>query len=194
MNRSRSQTIQSIVALQPRLRRFAYGLSGSMDEADDLVQSAFERALQRLDQWQQGTRIDSWMYRIVQTGWLNRLRAGRVRGEHLASVELEEQGSDRSQRQTEAQMLLDKVRHCIQKLPPDQRAPLLLISVEGLSYKEASEVLDIPVGTLTSRLARGRVALLVMMEPTTATGLNEAGSVKPQSNQRQSRSDSGVVI
>ena len=64
-----------LVALLPRLRRFAYGLTGSLDEGDDVVQSACERALTRLDQFQPGTRLDSWMYRIVQTVWIDRRRA-----------------------------------------------------------------------------------------------------------------------
>lgn len=170
MDQTSDQLTQVMVALQPRLRRFAYGLSGSLDEADELVQCTYERALPRLGQWQPGTRLDSWLYRILQTIWLNQLRASRVRGEHLPHAEIEEQGSDSQQRQTEALMMLDRVRECIQLLPEEQRAPLLLVSVEGFSYKEAAEVLEIPQGTLTSRLSRGRLALLALMEtPSAAT-------------------------
>ncbi|MEH6579959.1 MAG: sigma factor [Amphritea sp.] len=78
MDESGNQLTQAMVALQPRLRRFAYGLSGSMDEADELVQCTYERALPRLNQWQTGTRLDSWLYRIQQNIWLNQLRARRV--------------------------------------------------------------------------------------------------------------------
>ncbi|MEH6579960.1 MAG: sigma factor-like helix-turn-helix DNA-binding protein [Amphritea sp.] len=80
-----------------------------------------------------------------------------------AHVEIDEQGCDTQQRQTEASMMLDQVRRCIRLLSEDQRAPLLLVSVEGLSYKEAAEVLKIPMGTLTSRLSRGRLALMALM-------------------------------
>ena len=72
---------QQLVALLPRLRRFAYSLTGCKDDGDDIVQSACERALSRAHQWQSGTRLDSWMFRIIQTTWIDRLRAKRVRGE-----------------------------------------------------------------------------------------------------------------
>ncbi|MEH6826402.1 MAG: RNA polymerase sigma factor [Motiliproteus sp.] len=184
-DQTNDQLTQAMVALQPRLRRFAYGLSGSLDEADELVQCTYERALPRLGQWQAGTRLDSWLYRILQTIWLNQLRARRVRGEHLPHVESDEQGSDSQQRQTEARMMLDRVRLCIQLLPEEQRAPLLLVSVEGLSYKEAAEVLEIPQGTLTSRLSRGRLALQVLMDKPSA-------AVQP--NGLKSQAGSGVLI
>lgn len=164
MDQSSDQIIHAMVALQPRLRRFAYGLTGSIDEADELVQCTYERAISRLNQWQAGSRLDSWMYRILQNIWLNQLRARRVRREHLSQTEVDSLGSDSHQRQTEASMMLEQVRLCILRLPEEQRAPLLLVSVEGLSYKEAAEVLEIPIGTLTSRLSRGRLNLLQLME------------------------------
>ena len=163
MDRSREQLIQAMVALQPRLRRFAFGLSGVMDEANELVQCTYERALPRLDQWQPGTRLDSWLYRILQNIWLNQLRARRVRGEHLGPADVDDQGCDHAQRKTEAGLMLERVRDWISELPIEQQAPLLLVSVEGMSYKEAAETLEIPVGTLTSRLARGRAVLLDKM-------------------------------
>jgi len=156
-----------MVALQPRLRRFAYGLSGSLDEADELVQCTYERALSRLDQWQTGTRLDSWLYRMLQNIWLNQLRAKRVRGEHLPSIDVDEQVGEESH-QMETYMMLEHVRQNIRLLPEDQRVALLLVSVEGFSYKEAAEVLDVPVGTLTSRLSRGRLALMELMNTPTA--------------------------
>ncbi|MEH6473553.1 MAG: RNA polymerase sigma factor [Halopseudomonas sp.] len=187
MDESNKQLVEAMVALQPRLRRFAYGLAGSMDDADELVQCTYERALPRLDQWQVGTRLDSWLYRILQNIWFNQLRAKRVRGEHLPHADTDDLGCDRQQRQTEASMMLDRVRSCIQFLPEDQRAPLLLVSVEGLSYKEAAEVLDVPMGTLTSRLSRGRLALLQLMEkPASTADLTQVGV--------SSRDGSGVAI
>lgn len=151
--------IQDLVALQPRLRRFAYGLTGSLDEADDLVQAAYERALARLDQWQPGTRLDSWMYRIVQSIRLNRLDAEQVRGSRLEPVDPSILVGSDGRREMEAQLTLESVRHFIWRLPEEQRVVLLLVVVEGLSYRDTAEVLGLPIGTVTSRLARARLAV-----------------------------------
>lgn len=147
-----------LIAVMPRLRRFARGLCGSMVEADDLVQAACERALARRHQFQEGTRFDSWMFRIVQTIWIDQARARRVRKEdgELAEARL---GSDEAERRVEARLALAEVRRAVDRLPPDQRAALLLVTVEGLSYREAAEVVEVPVGTIMSRLARARMAL-----------------------------------
>jgi RNA polymerase sigma-70 factor (ECF subfamily) len=147
-----------LVAVLPRLRRFARGLTGSATEADDLVQAACERALAREHQFQEGTRFDSWMFRIVQTVWIDQLRAREVRKED-ADVAEERLGTDAPVRTVEARLALAEVRRAVQLLPPDQRTTLMLVTVEGLSYKEAAEVVGVPVGTIMSRLARARIAL-----------------------------------
>jgi RNA polymerase sigma-70 factor (ECF subfamily) len=147
-----------LVALLPRLRRFARGLTGSAAEADDLVQAACERALARSHQFQAGTRFDSWMFRIVQTIWIDQLRARDVRKED-GDVAEERLGSDAPVRRVEARIALAEVRLAVDRLPPDQRATLMLVTVEGLSYKEAAAVAGVPVGTIMSRLARARIAL-----------------------------------
>jgi RNA polymerase sigma-70 factor, ECF subfamily len=152
-----------LIALLPRLRRFARGLAGSAAEADDLVQAACERALSRAHQFQEGTRFDSWMFRIVQTIWLDHLRARDVRKEG-AEEDGQEIGSDESVRRTEARIALGEVRAALQQLPVDQRTALLLVTVDGLSYKEAAGIVDVPVGTIMSRLARARVALAEKLE------------------------------
>jgi RNA polymerase sigma-70 factor (ECF subfamily) len=147
-----------LVALLPRLRRFARGLAGSHAEADDLVQAACERALAREHQFQEGTRFDSWMFRIVQTIWIDQIRARDVRKEDGEIVE-ERQGSDEPVRRVEARLALAEVRRAVERLPPEQRSTLMLVTVDGLSYREAAEVAKVPVGTIMSRLARARVAL-----------------------------------
>jgi len=147
-----------LVAVLPRLRRFARGLTGSATEADDLVQAACERALARAHQFQEGTRFDSWMFRIVQTIWIDQLRAREVRKED-GDVAEERLGSDASVRGIEARLALSEVRNAVDRLPQDQRMTLMLVTVEGLSYKEAAEVAGVPVGTIMSRLARARIAL-----------------------------------
>lgn len=152
-----------LIAVLPRLRRFARGLTGSVVEADDLVQAACERALARREQFQEGTRFDSWMFRIVQTIWIDQIRSRRVRKEEVDVAEARI-GSDEPVRRAEARLALAEVRHAVDRLPPDQRTALLLVTVEGLSYKEAAEVVQVPVGTIMSRLARARLALQAQLE------------------------------
>jgi len=152
-----------LIAILPRLRRFARGLTGSAADADDLVQAACERALAREHQFEAGTRFDSWMFRIVQTIWIDQLRARDVRKEG-AEDEGIHIGTDEPVRRAEARLALEEVNAALKKLPPDQRTALLLVTVDGLSYKEAAEVAGVPVGTIMSRLARARVSLMERLE------------------------------
>ena len=161
---------QEMAALLPRLRRFAYGLTGSIDAGDDLVQSACERALSRLHQWQAGTRLDSWMYRIMQNLWFDELRSGRRREVATESDVLDAMTGGDAESEMASRLDLAAVRRHMADLPPDQRAVLLLVSVEGLSYKEAAAVLDVPIGTVMSRLARARLALGRALEPAATAG------------------------
>ena len=156
-----------LIAVLPRLRRFAAGLTRSAIEADDLVQAACERALAREHQFQEGTRFDSWMFRIVQTIWIDQLRARNVRQED-AEIAEERLGSDEPVRRVEARLALSEVRRAVSLLPPDQRMTLMLVTVEGLSYKQAADVAGVPVGTIMSRLARARVALQQLLQAGTA--------------------------
>lgn len=149
-----------LVALVPKLRRFAFSLCGSKAEADDLVQGACERALRNADRFQEGTRMDSWMYRIVQNLWLDNRRRARVRG---FAVDPEEAGLTDGGRGAQApqdRLLLAQVRAAMARLPEQQRAVLALVAVQGLSYRQTAEVLDVPIGTVMSRLARARDALI----------------------------------
>ena len=152
-----------LIAVLPRLRRFARGLTGSAVEADDLVQAACERALARQHQFQEGTRFDSWMFRIVQTIWIDQVRSRGIRKED-GEVAEERMGSDEAVRRVEARLALSEVRRAVDRLPPDQRTALLLVTVDGLSYKETAEIVGVPVGTIMSRLARARIALQQQLE------------------------------
>src|SRR5207245_10465350 len=120
-----------LVAGLPRLRRFAGGLAGAAAEADDLVQAACERALARSHQFQEGTRFDSWMFRIVQTIWIDQLRARDVRKEDAEMAE-ERLGSDAPVRRIEARLALAEVRLAVERLPLEQRSVLMLVTVDGL--------------------------------------------------------------
>jgi RNA polymerase sigma-70 factor (ECF subfamily) len=162
-----------LIAVLPRLRRFAAGLTRSATEADDLVQAACERALAREHQFQEGTRFDSWMFRIVQTIWIDQLRARDIRKEG-GDIAEERLGSDEPVRRVEARLALSEVRRAVAQLPPDQRTTLMLVTVEGLSYKQAADVTGVPVGTIMSRLARARVALQQLLQ----AGAGERRSMK----------------
>ncbi len=154
---------REMLALLPRLRRFAYGLTGSIDEGDDLVQATCERAVSRIETWEPGSRLDSWMYRIAKNIFLNWRRANRVRAGYLQLIDPDEHGSIDGARAMEAHLTLALVREGIARLPEEQRAVLLLVCVEGLAYKEVSNVLDLPIGTVTSRLARARLSLKALV-------------------------------
>ncbi len=156
-------TRTEIVALLPRLRRFARSLTGNAADADDVVQIALERSLRNLEQYQPGTRLDSWMFRVVKNAWIDEIRSRRRRDRIFAPSEEGDAIGDASAQTLEARRRLTEVEAAMQELPEEQRLVIALICVEGLSYAEASQVLDVPVGTLSSRLTRGRETLLARL-------------------------------
>ena len=158
-----SDPVAEMLALLPRLRRFALGLTGSRDAADELVQSACERALSRLHQWTPGTRLDSWMYRITQTLWISELRREKVRADAVDPATLEGVAWIDGREQSEVHLTLARAVSIIGELPEEQRAVLLLVCVEGFSYKEVAETLDLELGTVMSRLARARNKLRLLL-------------------------------
>jgi RNA polymerase sigma-70 factor, ECF subfamily len=155
---------EHIVLLLPRLRRFARSLSRNQHDADDLVQSVVERAWRNLGQRKPGSNLASWLFGIMKNAWIDNRRAYGRRGEVALP---EDSGEHPAVSPVDTDSSLWAVTEAMDKLPEDQRLAIALVLVEGLSYKEASELLDIPIGTLTSRLARGRAAL--------ATALGEPG-------------------
>jgi len=157
-----------IVALVPRLRRFARNLTRNPHDADDVVQIALERALVKLDQWQRDARLDSWLFKIVRNAWIDELRS---RGRHDRIFLAAEAGEQVGESSMERESDLMSVQSAMSRLPEEQRTAVSLVLVEGLPYKEAAEVLEIPIGTLTSRLARGRAALQALLEPTSGAGV-----------------------
>ncbi len=147
---------ERIASLLPRLRRFARSLSRNQHDADDLVQSAVERAWRHLDQLKAGANLASWIFGIMKNAWIDDRRARARRGEVALS---EDSGDHPAVSPVDAEANLWAVSEAMNKLPEEQRLAIALVLVEGMSYKEAAEVLEIPIGTLTSRLARGRTAL-----------------------------------
>lgn len=149
---------ERLLALLPRLRRFAAGLARHPADGDDLCQATIVRALDRRNQWQPGTRLDSWIYTMMRNMWIDEQRARSRRGETFVA---EEAGAaiGGSGGQEEAVALSD-IDRALRFLPDEQREAVLLVMVEGYSYKEAAAIVGCPVGTLNSRLVRGRDALM----------------------------------
>ena len=152
---------ERIVELLPRLRRFARSLSRNQHDADDLVQSGVERAWRHLGQFKPGANLASWMFGIMKNAWIDNLRTRRRRGEVALP---EDSGEHPAVSPVDTNTELWSVSEAMNKLPEEQRLAIALVLVEGLSYKEAAEVLEIPMGTLTSRLARGRTALAAALD------------------------------
>ncbi len=156
MPRSHEALGDEIIQLLPRLRRFARALAGTAHDADDLVQIAIERALAKSAQLREGAPLSSWLFGILRNAWIDESR-GRVRRNRLfAPEELGEHVADPTGGQ-QAESLV--VQAAVASLPEEQREVIGLVLVEGLSYREAAEILGVPVGTVTSRLARAREAL-----------------------------------
>jgi len=152
-----------LAELLPRLRRFAHALSRNSADADDLTQATIERALRSRDQWQEGTRLDSWSYRIMRNLWID---TARSRSRKIAREVPEEEGlsiGEDPRDAMDAAVDLKRVMAAMGRLPDDQREVVALILVEGFGYREVSEMLGLPIGTVSSRLVRGRTALLAMV-------------------------------
>lgn len=154
---------RELAELLPRLRRFAHALSRDPAEADDLAQMTVERALRSREQWQQGTRLDSWAYRIMRNLWIDTVRARGRRQRFEAPPEEAESVGEDPREAIEASIELQRAMAAMERLPDEQREVVALILVEGFGYREAAEMLDLPIGTVSSRLVRGRNALLQML-------------------------------
>lgn len=149
---------QALTTLLPRLRRFGVTLTGSRSDAEDLVQTTCERVLLHSEQLQDRTRLDAWLYGIMRNLWTSELRKRRVRrheGVEAADAVVGEDGDA----VVEGRMTLAAVRRAMDELPEEQRAVLMLVCVDGLSYRDAAQVMDIPLGTVMSRLSRARQEL-----------------------------------
>lgn len=147
---------RGLTELLPRLRRLARALAGHPADADDLVQVALERALARSGQWRPDARLDAWVFGILRNAWRDELRA---RGRRQRLFAPDEAGALVGEAGVERHAQALSVAAALARLPEEQREVVALVLVEGLSYAAAANVLGIPVGTVTSRLARGRAAL-----------------------------------
>ena len=157
---------QTLPAVLPRLRRFARTLTRNVHDADDLTQIALERALLRAAQWrapasgatqeQIETTVRSWMFGIVKNAWIDNRRAHQRERRIVSSDDGMAEVADGSHSALEEGL---SIAAAMDSLPDDQRLAVSLVLIEGLSYQEAADIMEVPVGTLTSRLSRGRQAL-----------------------------------
>lgn len=157
IDEEREPVREQIVGLLPRLRRFARNLTRNPHDADDLVQLGIERALLKLDQWRPDTRLESWMFGILRNAWIDEARS---RGRQSRLFAPEEAGENVGDDVDTARLEAMSVETALRRLPEEQSTAVSLVLIEGLSYKEAAEAMEIPIGTLTSRLARGRETLM----------------------------------
>jgi RNA polymerase sigma-70 factor (ECF subfamily) len=152
---------RSIEAEIPRLRRYARALTRDVTAADDLVQDCLARALGKLHLWQAGTDLRAWLFTILHNQYVNQVRRSVREGAAVGLSETEPLLT-RAPHQGKRLELRDLER-AIAKLPEEQRTVILLVGLEGMRYEEVAEVLDVPVGTVRSRLSRGREALRRLM-------------------------------
>lgn len=154
---ARASTINNgIAALLPRLRRVARVIALHRDDADDLVQIAVQRALARSGQWDANTPLDRWMFGVMRHVWYDELRSRTRRDQAFTPDEAGEHAADESAEARRQRLTVEKA---VCMLSEEHRMVVALVLVDGMPYKEAASVLDIPPGILSTRLARARAAL-----------------------------------
>lgn len=153
----------------PALRRYAFTLFHKQDEADDLVQDCLERALQKQDLWQKESSLRAWLFTMQHNIFINQLKSKARKPELVSSTETLTDIIEPNQ----PNVTMRDIHYCMQQLPEDQREVLLLVTVEGFSYKEVGKIVDIPLGTVMSRLSRARKALQKLMNGEVKTVLRE---------------------
>lgn len=163
---------QELVALLPRLRRFATALAGRADVAEDLLHSAVERALRNRMTFQAGRRLDSWMFKIMQNYWIDMRRLAANSAEEEMSDGADYPGED-GRDVIEARDDVRAARTAFEELPEDQRAVLTLVVLDGLSYAQAAEALSVPLGTVMSRLSRARSAMAARIQRASFTRIKK---------------------
>jgi RNA polymerase sigma-70 factor (ECF subfamily) len=156
-------TAAEIEALIPRLRRFARALTGSREAADDLTQDTLERAWVKRELWQAGTNLRAWLFAVMHSVFVNGVRRARatesLEAPAWAGAERADDGAS-----AETAIAVRDLREALLVLPEEQRQVLLLVGLEQFSYAEAAEVLGVPIGTVMSRLARGRERMRQLLD------------------------------
>ncbi len=169
-------TQQSIVAHIPSLRRYARALTGDVWVADDLVQDTLERACSRWRLWLAGTDLRKWLFTLMHNLFISQARQGLTRARLMPTVDLEDVADELSAPDTSLGFTID-IQRCLLRLPDEQRAVLLLVTMEEMSYEEAAKVTGIAVGTVMSRLSRARGRMRELLdEPQQRPGQTKPGS------------------
>jgi RNA polymerase sigma-70 factor, ECF subfamily len=147
--------------LLPRLWRFALRLTRSATDAEDLVQRSCLRALEKRAQWRPDSALLSWLFAIMHTVWLNELRSAQRRreGSFAGGLEPDEFEDPSRSGDPEYQLMCKQIVQAVGALPEAQRVVMVLVAVEGFSYREAADIMDVPVGTVMSRLSRARMTI-----------------------------------
>ena len=157
---------ERMVELIPRLRRYARALVGDRATADDLVQDTLERAWAKLHLYRRGTDLRAWLFTVMHNVHVNRVRSARP------TDPLEEEMPELAQRAAQGDTLLVRdLDRAISRLPAEQRAVLLLVTLEEMSYEDVARTLSIPIGTVMSRLSRAREKLRALMMGTVVAKL-----------------------
>jgi RNA polymerase sigma factor (sigma-70 family) len=160
---TRDEFADALGEMLPRLRRFAFSLSRSSADADDLASQVVERALRSRDQFTPGTRLDSWLFRITRNLWIDETRSRQRKAAWEAPPEEGERHGFDGEAAIEQSAELATVMAAMSALPDEQREVVALIMIEGLGYRETAELLGLPIGTISSRLVRGRHALMISL-------------------------------
>lgn len=151
----------------PRLRRYARALTGDAAAADDLVQDTIERALVKQALWRAGTDLRAWLFTVMHNVFVNQVRSVAAN----RTVALEEAAADWPQAADADRLEVRDLDRALRGLPEEQRVVVLLVGLEDLSYEEAAQVLDVPIGTVMSRLSRGREKLRRLLQEPPAPAL-----------------------
>lgn len=159
----RNGNAEKLILLLPRLRRFARALTGNMADADDLVQAACEKALQHMGQLKDDIRMDRWIFAILRNAWRDDRRSSRNKMPHDDISEMTDLLGDDGREIVAQRSEMANLRRAVDSLPLEQREVVSAVILEGLAYREAAELLEVPIGTVMSRLARARGAIAQML-------------------------------
>ncbi|MDO6567012.1 RNA polymerase sigma factor [Alteromonas sp. 1_MG-2023] len=154
---------EEVTELVPSLRKFAFSLTGNIHDADDLLQNTIEKLLTKT--LPQDATLMAWAFRVCRNLWIDEYRAQKVKANAAASPELQAHDEVHLDEALSGGITLKQVSKAMGKLPPEQRETLSLIAIQGMSYSDASEVLEVPAGTIMSRLARARSKLSTTLNP-----------------------------
>ncbi|SLN67025.1 sigma-70 family RNA polymerase sigma factor [Oceanibacterium hippocampi] len=167
---------QELVQYLPHLRRFAWSLTHRAAEADDLVQDCLERAVGRIEQFQPGTNLRAWLFKIMHSIFVNGCRRRARRGTEVEYLEWRD-GPPCAPVQ-ERRLEIRDFRRVLMKLPRDSQVILMLVGAQGASYQEAAQILKLPIGTIRSRLSRARETLRKLLDPSVETAVADRTAKK----------------